>query len=85
METSHNPSTDASGGLRENVGEVEALSVTTVGALLASVQGSALLIALPDIMTTLHAGFFTITIVSAQWKAVHTLSRNEAYGLAPKL
>jgi hypothetical protein len=27
------------------------LSVTTVGALLASIQGSALLIALPDIMT----------------------------------
>ena len=31
--------------------EWTALSVTTVGALLASIQGSALLIALPDIMT----------------------------------
>ncbi len=37
-----------------------ALSVTTVGALLASIQGSALLIALPEIMTELHAGFMTI-------------------------
>jgi len=40
--------------------EWTALSVTTVGALLASIQGSALLIALPDIMTQLHAGFITI-------------------------
>jgi EmrB/QacA subfamily drug resistance transporter len=37
-----------------------ALSVTTVGALLASIQGSALLIALPNIMAELHASFFTI-------------------------
>ena len=37
-----------------------ALSVTTVGALLASIQGSALLIALPSILTELHATFFTI-------------------------
>ena len=40
--------------------EWTALSVTTVGALLASIQGSALLIALPDIMTELRAGFMTI-------------------------
>src|SRR6266699_3796571 len=37
-----------------------ALSVTTVGALLASIQGSALLIALPNILGELHATFFTI-------------------------
>ena len=37
-----------------------ALSVTTVGALLASIQGSALLIALPNILAELHATFFTI-------------------------
>src|SRR3984893_7613015 len=37
-----------------------ALSVTTVGALLASIQGSALLIALPNILTELHVTFFTI-------------------------
>lgn len=37
-----------------------ALSVTTVGALLASIQGSALLIALPDILTELQASFLTI-------------------------
>ncbi|MHB8604389.1 MAG: MFS transporter [Thermoplasmatota archaeon] len=37
-----------------------ALSVTTVGALLASIQGSALIIALPNVMTGLHAGFLTI-------------------------
>ena len=37
-----------------------ALSVTTVGALLASLQGSSLVIALPDIMTGLGASFLTI-------------------------
>ena len=37
-----------------------ALSVTTVGALLASIQGSALTIALPDILAALQAGFLTI-------------------------
>jgi len=40
--------------------EWTALSVTTIGTLLASIQGSALMIALPDIMTQLHAGFMTI-------------------------
>src|ERR687886_1668395 len=37
-----------------------ALSVTTVGALLASLQGSSLVIALPDVLTALNAGFLTI-------------------------
>src|SRR5918911_3218426 len=37
-----------------------ALSVTTVGALLASLQGSSLVIALPDVLTGLNAGFLTI-------------------------
>src|SRR5579863_911915 len=37
-----------------------ALSVTTVGALLGAIQGSALLIALPRIMAELHATFLTI-------------------------
>ncbi|MCL5256564.1 MAG: MFS transporter [Chloroflexi bacterium] len=37
-----------------------ALSVTTMGALLASLQGSALLIALPDILVKLQASFLTI-------------------------
>src|ERR687883_461578 len=37
-----------------------ALSVTTVGALLASLQGSALVIALPDVLTALNANFLTI-------------------------
>ncbi len=40
--------------------EWTALSVTTVGALLASIQGSALTIALPEILTGLRAGFLTI-------------------------
>ena len=40
-----------------------ALSVTTVGALLAAMQGSALLIALPNIMKELQIGFFTIILV----------------------
>ena len=37
-----------------------ALSVTTVGALLAAVQGSSLIIALPDVLTGLDASFLTI-------------------------
>jgi EmrB/QacA subfamily drug resistance transporter len=37
-----------------------ALSVTTIGALLGAIQGSALLIALPNILAELHATFFTI-------------------------
>lgn len=37
-----------------------ALSVTTLGALLAALQGSALLIALPDILVSLRASFLTI-------------------------
>ncbi len=37
-----------------------ALSVTTVGALLASIQGSALLIALPSLLAELHIAFFTV-------------------------
>jgi EmrB/QacA subfamily drug resistance transporter len=37
-----------------------ALSVTTLGALLASLQGSALLIALPDILVKLQASFLTV-------------------------
>lgn len=40
--------------------EWTALSVTTIGALLAAIQGSALLIALPEIMTHLQASFMTI-------------------------
>jgi EmrB/QacA subfamily drug resistance transporter len=37
-----------------------ALSVTTVGALLASMQGSALIVGLPDILSDLKADFLTI-------------------------
>src|ERR671933_3070342 len=37
-----------------------ALSVTTAGALLASLQGSSLVIALPDVLTGLGSGFLTI-------------------------
>jgi EmrB/QacA subfamily drug resistance transporter len=37
-----------------------ALSVTTVGALLASLQGSSLIIALPDVLTALGATFLTV-------------------------
>jgi hypothetical protein len=40
--------------------EWTALSVTTIGTLLAAVQGSALLIALPEIMTHLQTDFMTI-------------------------
>ncbi len=50
-----------------------ALSVTTVGALLASIQGSALLIALPNIMADLHATFFTIMWVLLGYLLVTTV------------
>ncbi len=50
-----------------------ALSVTTVGALLASIQGSALLIALPKILTELHATFFTIMWVLMGYLLITTV------------
>jgi EmrB/QacA subfamily drug resistance transporter len=48
------------------------LSVTTVGALLASTQGSALIIALPDIMTELHANFLTVMWILLSYLLVTT-------------
>ena len=50
-----------------------ALSVTTVGALLASIQGSALLIALPNILTDLQASFFTIMWVLMGYLLITTV------------
>jgi EmrB/QacA subfamily drug resistance transporter len=50
-----------------------ALSVTTVGALLASMQGSALLIALPNILSELHATFFTIMWVLMGYLLITTV------------
>src|SRR5438552_11528591 len=50
-----------------------ALSVTTVGALLDTIQGSALLIALPNIMADLHATFFTIMWVLLGYLLVTTV------------
>src|SRR3954452_25375970 len=56
---------ERTGTLADEVGQPDgyewvALSVTTLGALLASLQGSALLIALPDILVKLHADFLTV-------------------------
>ena len=51
-----------------------ALSVTTVGALLASIQGSALLIALPNILTDLHTNFLTIMWVLLGYLLVTTVT-----------
>ncbi len=50
-----------------------ALSVTTVGALLASVQGSALLIALPNIMEELKISFFVIMWVLLSYLLIMTV------------
>lgn len=50
-----------------------ALSVTTVGALLASIQGSALLIALPKILADLQATFLTIMWVLLGYLLVLTV------------
>jgi len=52
--------------------EWTALSVTTVGALLASIQGSALLIALPEILTHLQTDFITIMWVLLGYLLVTT-------------
>ncbi|MCL2031671.1 MAG: MFS transporter [Methanomassiliicoccaceae archaeon] len=49
------------------------LSVTTVGALLASVQGSALLIALPELMKDLHMEFMTLLWVLLIYLMVTTI------------
>lgn len=77
------PSSDSSALLRAEAEQEEAeesrgyqwvaLSVTTVGALLASIQGSALLIALPNIMSELHAGFLTIMWVLLGYLLVTTV------------
>ena len=50
-----------------------ALSVTTVGALLASIQGSALLIALPNILADLHITFFTVMWVLMGYLLITTV------------
>jgi MFS family permease len=50
-----------------------ALSVTTVGALLGAIQGSALLIALPSILAELQATFFTIMWVLLGYLLVVTV------------
>jgi EmrB/QacA subfamily drug resistance transporter len=58
---------------RQSGYEWVALSVTTVGALLASIQGSALVIALPGILTSLHAGFLTIMWVLLGYQLITTV------------
>ncbi len=50
-----------------------ALSVTTVGALLGAIQGSALLIALPSILAELQTTFFTIMWVLLGYLLVVTV------------
>jgi EmrB/QacA subfamily drug resistance transporter len=52
--------------------EWTALSVTTIGTLLASVQGSALLIALPEILTHLQTDFLTIMWVILSFMLITT-------------
>lgn len=49
-----------------------ALSVTTVGALLAATQGTSLLIALPNLLTALRAGFLTIMWVLLAYLLITT-------------
>src|SRR5712692_8312851 len=58
--TKESRATETEPGQQKDGYQWTALSVTTVGALLASIQGSALLIALPNILAELHATFFTI-------------------------
>ncbi|HZQ05573.1 MAG TPA: MFS transporter, partial [Anaerolineae bacterium] len=49
-----------------------ALAVTTAGAMLAAVQGSALIIGLPDILASLQASFFTIIWVLLAYLLITT-------------
>jgi MFS family permease len=49
-----------------------ALSVTTIGSLLASIQGSALIIGLPDILVSLKAEFLTVIWVLLAYLLVTT-------------
>src|SRR5712692_10882792 len=58
--TKESRATETEPGQQKDGYQWTALSVTTVGALLASIQGSALLIALPNILAELRASFFTI-------------------------
>ena len=83
METSTPTTSDVTSDAQKKGAEVAAerhdgyqwtaLSVTTVGALLASIQGSALLIALPNILTELHATFFTIMWVLIGYLLITTV------------
>src|SRR6266705_1344977 len=83
METSTPTTSDVTSDAQKKGAEVAAerhdgyqwtaLSVTTVGALLASVQGSALLIALPNSLTELHATFFTIMWVLIGYLLITTV------------
>ena len=50
------------------------LSVTTIGILMASVQSSALLISLPDMMKSLHMDFLTVMWVILAYMLVMTVS-----------
>ena len=52
--------------------EWTALSVTTIGTLLASIQGSGLLIALPETMTHLQTYFMTIMWVILSFMLITT-------------
>lgn len=53
--------------------EWTALSVTTLGALLAAMQGTALLIALPDILVKLQAGFLTVMWILLGYQLITTV------------
>jgi MFS family permease len=64
-----NPNRDRAPG---NGYEWVALSVTTIGALLASIQGSALIIGLPDILVSLKADFLTAIWVLLAYLLVTT-------------
>ncbi len=71
---SRNPRTRQSAKERDEWHNYEwvALSVTTVGALLASIQGSALLIALPNILASLDAQFLTVMWVLLSYLLITT-------------
>lgn len=67
------PSPEANESTEDGGYKWVALSVTTVGALLASIQGSALLIALPNILTELQTGFLTIMWVLLGYLLITTI------------
>jgi len=72
-ETLTNDAVETDHSRKEKGYEWVVLSVTTVGVLLASIQESALLISLPDMMNALHMSFLTVMWVLLSYLLITTV------------